>query len=140
MASFLQRLVRKQTLATNLSNRILTPSTHLLDSTKPPTTAIPFFNGAPKTTTDELNPNHHHSSYFFYPTFAFETFLNPIPQIEFIQSTTVPEALEEEEEEGVVLGDDDEKGIWADSVKKKRKKKMNKHKLKKLRKRLRRKT
>ncbi|KDP46372.1 hypothetical protein JCGZ_10212 [Jatropha curcas] len=34
----------------------------------------------------------------------------------------------------------EESGIWADSVKKKRKKKMNKHKYKKLRKRLRRQT
>ncbi|KVI09159.1 uncharacterized protein LOC112511565 [Cynara cardunculus var. scolymus] len=136
MASLLLRLVRKQspstTLVANLNKRILSPSTHLPDS-KPvqPATAIPFFNGVPET-TDELNPHHHSSC--FYPTFAFESFLNPVSQIGFIQS-----AVPEEEEEDIVSGND-EQGIWADSVKKKRKKKMNKHKLKKLRKRLRRKT
>ncbi|KAJ9152812.1 hypothetical protein P3X46_026332 [Hevea brasiliensis] len=38
------------------------------------------------------------------------------------------------------LQNDEDSGMWADSVKKKRKKKMNKHKYKKLRKRLRRQT
>ncbi|XP_055806137.1 uncharacterized protein LOC129874802 [Solanum dulcamara] len=65
-----------------------------------------------------------------YPGFSFGLFLNPISQIGGIKS---------ENDGGVVLEDDSLK-IWADSVKKKRKKKMNKHKLKKLRKSLRRKT
>ncbi|KAL7611792.1 hypothetical protein Lser_V15G07802 [Lactuca serriola] len=134
MASFLQKLVRKKqsstSLITNLNRRILSPSSHLLDPKPGPTVApIPFFNGLPKT-TDESNPNPSHLS-AFYPTFAFESFLNPISQLGFIQHV-VPE-------EDIFSGDD-ERGIWADSVKKKRKKKMNKHKLKKLRKRLRRKT
>ncbi|KAI3520725.1 hypothetical protein L1887_10175 [Cichorium endivia] len=133
MASLLQRLVRKQscstTLITSLNTRILSPPSHLLDP-KPeqPVAPIPFFNRLPKT-TDESNPHPYHST--FYPSFAFESFLNPISQLGFIQHV-VPE-------EDIVSGDD-ERGIWADSVKKKRKKKMNKHKLKKLRKRLRRKT
>ncbi|KAG8062048.1 hypothetical protein GUJ93_ZPchr0003g16874 [Zizania palustris] len=44
------------------------------------------------------------------------------------------------EEEDVVDGDGEGAEVWADSVKKKRKRKMNKHKLRKLRKRLRRQT
>nr|XP_004231830.1 uncharacterized protein LOC101257717 [Solanum lycopersicum] len=65
-----------------------------------------------------------------YPSFPFGVFLNPISQIGVVKS---------ENDGGVVVGEDSLK-IWADSVKKKRKRKMNKHKLKKLRKRLRRKT
>lgn len=64
----------------------------------------------------------------FYPSFSTGLFLNPISYTGLI-------------EHGV--SDDlsgDSPTIWADSVKKKRKRKMNKHKLKKLRKRLRRKT
>ncbi|KAL4577153.1 hypothetical protein LXL04_013257 [Taraxacum kok-saghyz] len=132
MASFLQKLVRKKqsstTLITNLNKRILSPSSHLLDPKPGPVAPIPFFNTLPKT-TDESNTLPHLSA--FYPSFAFESFLNPIAQPGFIQHV-VPE-------EDIDSGDD-QKGMWADSVKKKRKKKMNKHKLKKLRKRLRRKT
>ncbi|KAL5218742.1 hypothetical protein ABZP36_019426 [Zizania latifolia] len=45
-----------------------------------------------------------------------------------------------EKEEELVDGDGEGAEVWADSVKKKRKRKMNKHKLRKLRKRLRRQT
>ncbi|KAJ0469702.1 hypothetical protein HanIR_Chr14g0710781 [Helianthus annuus] len=118
MASFLQRLVRRQsltkTLITDLNKRILSSPTHLSDPKPDPT--IPFFNNLPITTDSPT----------VYPSFSFGAFLNPISY-----QSVVPE-----EEEDIV----DEAGIWADSVKKKRKKKMNKHKLKKLRKRLRRKT
>ncbi|CAN4079178.1 unnamed protein product [Withania somnifera] len=64
---------------------------------------------------------------FTYPSFSFGLFLNPVSQMGLIKS---------ENDEDI----DDSLKIWADSVKKKRKKKMNKHKLKKLRKCLRRKT
>lgn len=64
----------------------------------------------------------------FYPSFSFGLFLNPV----------CPNGLITSEEDNIVA--DESHKIWADSVKKKRKRKMNKHKLKKLRKRLRRKT
>ncbi|KAI3799220.1 hypothetical protein L1987_34510 [Smallanthus sonchifolius] len=126
MASFLQKLVRKQspstTLITNINKRILSSPTHFFDpKPDPPVATTPFFK-----TPDESNPHLH--SPIFYPSFSFEAFLSPISHIQSV----VPE-------EDTVRGDD-ERAIWADSVKKKRKKKMNKHKLKKLRKRLRRKT
>lgn len=123
MASILQRLVRKhsqtKTLITNLNNRILSSPTHLPD---PKAASIPFFN----TTIPNTNPNPKAS--IFYPSFAFESFINPVSQTGYIQSGDDND------------NEDEEHKIWADSVKKKRKKKMNKHKLKKLRKRLRRKT
>ncbi|KAL6174968.1 hypothetical protein ACLB2K_051612 [Fragaria x ananassa] len=63
-----------------------------------------------------------------FPSFPFGFCLNPIAQIGSRRL-------------GDGVGSDDEAGtIWADSVKKKRKRKMNKHKLRKLRKSLRRKT
>ncbi|XP_055806211.1 uncharacterized protein LOC129874860 [Solanum dulcamara] len=81
---------------------------------------IPFFlQGG----TSDSKPN-----VGFYPSFSFGHFLNPVS----------PNGLISSEEYNVV--DDESHKIWADSVKKKRKKKMNKHKLKKLRKSLRRKT
>ncbi|KAK1410077.1 hypothetical protein QVD17_36610 [Tagetes erecta] len=130
MASFLQKLLKKQspttTLITTLNKRILSTPTHLLDPKPDP--PILIFNNQPKT-PNESNPLHHSS--IAYPSFSFQAFLYPISQPEYVQSV-VPE-------DDIVSGDD-EMGIWADSVKKKRKKKMNKHKLKKLRKRLRRKT
>lgn len=59
-----------------------------------------------------------------YPSFPLGFCLNPIPVCGSISS---------EAEE-----DDDSGKVWADSVKKKRKRKMNRHKYKKLRKHLRR--
>ncbi|GJT97976.1 hypothetical protein Tco_1093494 [Tanacetum coccineum] len=115
-SSIIRKLSRNKTLIiTTLNNnsRILTSPTHLPD---PP---IPLFFNTPKP-----NPN---KFPVFYPSFAFESFLNPVNQTGYIQ----------QEDNDVVS---EENVIYADSVKKKRKKKMNKHKLKKLRKRLRRKT
>ncbi|CDP16625.1 unnamed protein product [Coffea canephora] len=77
--------------------------------------------------------NHSPPSHRYLPSFCFGPFfLNPIGL------------------NGVIKTDEDEcfledsrtptPAVWADSVKKKRKRKMNKHKLRKLRKRLRRKT
>ncbi|MBA0805844.1 hypothetical protein Gohar_005333 [Gossypium harknessii] len=70
-----------------------------------------------------------------YPSFPFGYLLNPVSSIGFD-----PMAIMEVEEGKVETEDDNAGEVWADSVKKKRKKKMNKHKYKKLRKRLRRKT
>lgn len=66
-----------------------------------------------------------------FPSFTFGYCLNPISPIGSGQ-LRLCEAGEVES--------DDARTIWADSVKKKRKRKMNKHKLRKLRKSLRRKT
>ncbi|KAJ8752044.1 hypothetical protein K2173_001070 [Erythroxylum novogranatense] len=63
---------------------------------------------------------------YSYPSFPFGSYLNPIHATGFDLNDDI---------EG-----DDARTVWADSVKKKRKKKMNKHKYKKLRKRLRRKS
>ncbi|GAB2269742.1 hypothetical protein Dimus_004663 [Dionaea muscipula] len=68
-----------------------------------------------------------------FPNFSYGHFLNPIYSTGFCRS----EMENEEEVKGV---QSDETTIWADSVKKKRKRKMNQHKYKKLRKLLRRKT
>lgn len=64
----------------------------------------------------------------FYPSFSTGLFLSPISFNGFIEHDVSDELS------------GDSPTIWADSVKKKRKRKMNKHKLRKLRKRLRRKT
>lgn len=63
-----------------------------------------------------------------YPSFSLGFFLNPI---------SVYGSVSSEAEDAV---QDDSGNVWADSVKKKRKRKMNKHKYKKLRKHLRRQT
>ncbi|EPS65836.1 hypothetical protein M569_08943, partial [Genlisea aurea] len=64
-------------------------------------------------------------------SFCFELFLSPAMSRSLILS---------EPDGGSVLDDGDSPVVRADSVKKKRKRKMNKHKLGKLRKRLRRQT
>ncbi|EPS60919.1 hypothetical protein M569_13883 [Genlisea aurea] len=66
-----------------------------------------------------------------YPSFCFEIFLNPGRS-----GTSISPRSDGESD----TNDDDPSVVRADSVKKKRKRKMNKHKLRKLRKRLRRKT
>ncbi|CAN1249740.1 hypothetical protein LINPERPRIM_LOCUS7232, partial [Linum perenne] len=66
-----------------------------------------------------------------HPPFPFGQLLNPIPAGGL-------DLVETEDEE--VVDDAYDKTMHADSVKKKRKKKVNKHKYKKLRKRLRRKS
>ncbi|KAL8124275.1 hypothetical protein AgCh_012066 [Apium graveolens] len=131
MASILQKLARN-----NSTTRLITCFTNPI-STHPP---LPFFNHLSQTNPTQLvpltpsqpkteGPFSHHPLHF-YPSFSFGCFLNPISLSGLVQSGN--------QEEEAVSGDSGL--IWADSVKKKRKRKMNKHKLKKLRKRLRRKT
>ncbi|KAJ9140233.1 hypothetical protein P3X46_030905 [Hevea brasiliensis] len=69
---------------------------------------------------------------FYYPNFPFGYCLNPF-------SMTGSDQLKAIGADSTGNDADDARIMWADSVKKKRKKKMNKHKYKKLRKRLRRK-
>lgn len=83
---------------------------------------VPLLNPIP---TQDVKPLQ-----FYYPNFPFGFSLNPI------SATGLDQLKAMEEEEDV----DDSRTLWADSVKKKRKRKMNKHKYQKLRKRLRRKS
>ncbi|CAA2993560.1 Hypothetical predicted protein [Olea europaea subsp. europaea] len=66
----------------------------------------------------------------FYPSFSFGFFLHPV-------SSSVGSIRSEPDDETVAGSSH---AIWADSVKKKRKRKMNRHKLRKLRKSLKNKT
>jgi hypothetical protein len=89
------------------------PSTKKSDFSKNP---IPLLNPIP---TQDVKPLQ-----FYYPSFPFGFCLNPISATGFGQVKAMEEDV------------DDSRTLWADSVKKKRKKKMNKHKYQKLRKRL----
>nr|GLL18620.1 hypothetical protein DM860_005185 [Ipomoea trifida]GMC67201.1 hypothetical protein DM860_005185 [Ipomoea batatas]GME06971.1 hypothetical protein DM860_005185 [Ipomoea batatas] len=127
MASFLGKVLRNRSQsASTLITQLTKSHTQILAATPPPLpprlVQNPIFL-EPKR--EDSNPN---ACSRFYPTFSFEYFLNPISQPGFI----IPS-----EDAGVTSPESPK--IWADSVKKKRKKKMNKHKLQKLRKRLRRK-
>lgn len=68
------------------------------------------------------------NGFHVFPTFSFEFFLDPK-----LSSGLHPIGAVEAEKSEI----DESQAMWADSVKKKRKKKMNKHKLRKLRKRIR---
>ncbi|KAK2969763.1 hypothetical protein RJ640_028043 [Escallonia rubra] len=126
--SVFQKLLRKQSSATRIittfNEQALTPPflIHIGEAKQPhyPTTnPIPF---TVLSNTEDSKSNPCPSSHFF-PSFPFGLLLDPISSTGLIQS---------EAQEDVSGGSGT---IWADSVKKKRKKKMNKHKLKKLRKR-----
>ncbi|PRQ17150.1 hypothetical protein RchiOBHm_Chr7g0191931 [Rosa chinensis] len=126
MASLVRRLTRNSTSL----------RTHLFPIPKPFPITHHNHLGPPKSDTHlpHLGPitvDKVELSLPVFPSFPFGYCLNPISQIG-------SERLGLCEADGV--GSDDAGTIWADSVKKKRKRKMNKHKLRKLRKSLRRKT
>ncbi|VFQ73517.1 unnamed protein product [Cuscuta campestris] len=132
MASFLGKVLRNRSQPATRFITLLNKSQTQIPSAPPPTIGSetaqnPIFL-KPKR-EDDSNTN---ASSLLYPTFSFDYFLNPVPisQSGFIFPS----------EDAGVASRRESPEIWADSVKKKRKKKMNKHKLKKLRKRLRRKT
>ncbi|XVF11639.1 hypothetical protein REPUB_Repub08aG0044700 [Reevesia pubescens] len=116
----------------NVSPSLVPQETHHFSLTKPEFLTNPIFF---------LNPNSLENGKSteplrLYPNFPFGYLLNHISSTGFD-----PLEVMEVEEGAAEIEDDDAAGkVWADSVKKKRKKKMNKHKYKKLRKRLRRKT
>ncbi|PIA51516.1 hypothetical protein AQUCO_01100398v1 [Aquilegia coerulea] len=114
------------------SSKLVTPflihESHLVESKSDEQKSLNPFWGS--SNTEKFSTSQ--TPFLFYPSFPFGCFLNPV-------SVNGVNQLDEVEGGNVEVGDDSKK-IWADSVKKKRKKKMNKHKLKKLRKRLRRKT
>ncbi|WOG93459.1 hypothetical protein DCAR_0312743 [Daucus carota subsp. sativus] len=129
MASLFQKLARNQSttrLITSFKNPILShpPVLNHLSQLNP-THLTPISPPSQPKTEDPFS----HQSLHFYPSFSFGCFLNPISLSGLVQSEIQVDAVS-----------DDSGMMWADSVKKKRKRKMNKHKLKKLRKRLRRKT
>uniref|UniRef100_A0A5B7B9X7 Small ribosomal subunit protein mS38 n=1 Tax=Davidia involucrata TaxID=16924 RepID=A0A5B7B9X7_DAVIN len=136
MASLLQKLLSKQSAARiitifnepqspNLTLPLVTHIQHQPHLTETEShhpysiNLIPFLR--PPKTEDSI-PSH---PLQFYPSFPFGFILNPISSTGFLQS----------EADDVVSSDSHM--IWADSVKEKRKRKMNKRKYKKLRKRLR---
>ncbi|RZC71314.1 hypothetical protein C5167_035053 [Papaver somniferum] len=135
MAAFLHKLLRKNSQIKTITTNLKTPFQSNLSTPIFQSNLIDF-----KPNTDSVSdlknpilffPNNENAlskSQLFYPSFPFGYFLNP----NTITQIKMDDAVEEVSE--------DEKTVWADSVKKKRKKKMNKHKLKKLRKRLRRQT
>ncbi|GKV37160.1 hypothetical protein SLEP1_g45219 [Rubroshorea leprosula] len=91
---------------------------------RPPIISLSFW----ELKADNLTPSTHSQSSVFYPGFPFGLISDPI---------SLPGSIQSEPDDDVSGGSGT---IWADSVKKKRKNKMNKHKYNKLRKRLRRKT
>ncbi|KAE9619894.1 hypothetical protein Lal_00040365 [Lupinus albus] len=124
MASALQKLLRKPPPPI----RFITP----LHSSQPPNPLNPIIDlhrechepYLPTSTPSEQFT----SSNVIFPSFPFGFASKPIFETGFFTT------------EGEETGLEDSKTIWADSVKKKRKKKMNKHKYQKLRKRMRRQT
>ncbi|KAJ9163829.1 hypothetical protein P3X46_023457 [Hevea brasiliensis] len=136
MASLINKLSQKTTpslriVATAIKNPPL--FTHVLHTTKPNfiNNSIPLWD----STATENNPTTQNPTkplLFCYPNFPFGYSLNPIAITGANQLKAVGSDFAEKDT-------DDARTVWADSVKKKRKKKMNKHKYKKLTKRLRRK-
>ncbi|KAK1312945.1 hypothetical protein QJS10_CPA06g01253 [Acorus calamus] len=122
MAAILRRILRK----TPPSLKPIRPLS-TLHPPNPPSPHLPLQTPVKPPTNDERIPPVHPP--LIYPSFSFGCFLDPI------RPTSSDDG-------GGVTGDEDDvdRTVWADSVKKKRKKKMNKHKYKKLRKRLRRQT
>ncbi|XP_022869813.1 uncharacterized protein LOC111389162 [Olea europaea var. sylvestris] len=125
-ASIFQKFLRSQSLyATKLISHPSLPPAYLLTQISEPTILadeIPL-SGHQKIANSRLYPS---ISSHFYPSFSFGFFLHPVfSSIGSIRSEPDDETVSESP-----------LTIWADSVKKKRKRKMNRHKLRKLRKSL----
>lgn len=136
MASLVHRFAKKRaSLSIGAALR-----THLLDKPVPslfsqqshPGTLKPELTENPislvgTTFGEKVEPS---KSLHIFPNFPFGYCLKPV------SATWIDQLGVRESEE---VESDDARTVWADSVKKKRKRKMNKHKYKKLRKKLRRK-
>ncbi|KAL2518654.1 Uncharacterized protein Adt_14901 [Abeliophyllum distichum] len=127
-ASIFQKFMRNQSLyATKFITNTPLPPPYLL-SQIPQTTILadqtPFY-GHRKIEDSRLNPSSH-----FYPIFPYGFFLHSVAS----SIGSIPPEPDDETVAGSF------RTIWADSVKKKRKRKMNRHKLRKLRKSLKNKT
>ncbi|RAL46906.1 hypothetical protein DM860_005185 [Cuscuta australis] len=132
MASFLGKVLRNRSQPATRFITLLNKSQTQIPSAPPPTTIGSETAQNPIFLIPKREDSNTNASSLFHPTFSFDYFLNPVPILRsgfIFQSEDAGVASRRESPE-----------IWADSVKKKRKKKMNKHKLKKLRKRLRKKT
>uniref|UniRef100_A0A7N0TNC5 Small ribosomal subunit protein mS38 n=1 Tax=Kalanchoe fedtschenkoi TaxID=63787 RepID=A0A7N0TNC5_KALFE len=128
MASLLQRLLRRQSPITlssftksnpqyqTLAPAILTRGSQSIDSRLKSLLPSP----PPKDESDKPEVKYD----YLYPSFSYGLLVHPV----FQKVVTEEEVGEVENGSGK---------MWADSTKKKRKKKMNKHKYKKLRKRMR---
>ncbi|CAL5368355.1 hypothetical protein CsSME_00004558 [Camellia sinensis var. sinensis] len=128
MASLVQKLLTKQSV------KYIIPTFNKLH---PPNLIPPLFTLPHLTEPKPLHPHNHNVnldsdsdsavsslSTPIFPSFPFGFSLNPISSTGFVP----------------FMASDTPMMIWADSVKKKRKRKMNKHKYRKLRKRLSRQT
>ncbi|CAA0833790.1 Unknown protein [Striga hermonthica] len=121
----LRKLLRNHTTASRIPTFLRQTYDALIQIPQPNQTTT--FSNPPETKC--LEPNHSFGP-VVYPSFPFGYFLGPLSQ--------TPSRNPEMDEE--MAPDNSNIIIRADSVKKKRKKKMNKHKLRKLRKRLRKKS
>ncbi|GAV83973.1 DUF1713 domain-containing protein [Cephalotus follicularis] len=119
------RIITTTSLSLLIANKTLTSINNTTTNPQNTSDPKPLFNNPTATTTTTADP------FQFYPNFPFGYFLNPISSTGSDPFNVVDDL--ESDGDGVTAT------VWADSVKKKRKKKMNKHKLRKLRKRLRRK-
>ncbi|OAY47874.1 hypothetical protein MANES_06G112400v8 [Manihot esculenta] len=136
MASLINQLARKTTPSVRIvATAIKTPLLFnpVLHATKPDivNSSISLWDST-AAENNSITQNPTKPLQVCYPNFPFGYSLNPIPIIGTDQLKDVGSGFAEKDT-------DDARTMWADSVKKKRKEKMNKHKYKKLRKRLRRK-
>ena len=127
MASALQKLLRKSPFTRIITTIRNSQSSNQLERLAYHHYPVVKINRECQTTnvnpvSEEFNPSRFTT---IYPSFPFGFALNPISSTGFVPAEANDAAL------------DDSRKMWADSVKKKRKKKMNKHKYKKLRKRMR---
>ncbi|KDP31002.1 hypothetical protein JCGZ_11378 [Jatropha curcas] len=135
MASLINQVARKatpslRTIAASIKTPLLCNPAHTNESSFI-NNSIPLWDSA-STVKNPIVQNPTKPFQFYYPSFPFGYCLKPI-------SITGSNQLDAIGADFAENDTDDAKTVWADSVKKKRKKKMNKHKYKKLRKRLRRK-
>ncbi|KAK4772711.1 hypothetical protein SAY86_014486 [Trapa natans] len=127
MASTLQKLLRRSQIARAISTLqnpkppYQFPALHILEPNNAPAGLLGRFLGGKTAESQALScPTP------IFPSFHLGMFADPV----FVAESDLD----------VVKSEESDRTLWADSVKKKRKKKMNKHKYKKLRKRLRRQT
>ncbi|KFK25758.1 hypothetical protein AALP_AA8G155600 [Arabis alpina] len=122
MANLIQRFFKSKSCFNQIQR--LAPS--LITHQKKP----PYIESDPVSIVNPvitISGNESDQSTRFYPSFSMGYFMNPsLIQFPDLGGTV---SLEEEKDEKEIV-------IYADSVKKKRKKKMNKHKYRKLRKKL----
>ncbi|KAF8047636.1 hypothetical protein N665_2905s0002 [Sinapis alba] len=120
MANLIHRFVRNQSClraTSKLTPNLISPC--IINNLESPSDPVPLTNPVITISTPWIKPD---EPLRFYPSFPIGYGLNP----SVVHGLGLIDTVVEEKEKEVV--------IYADSVKKKRKKKMNKHKYRKLRK------